>query len=105
MKLLTKEIEQKFAKFPFESQSDKGDKAKVLVKYFGGSACTWLITEAEKQDNGDYLLYGYCDLGMGFPEWGYVMLSELQALTFRPFGLGVERELYLDDNATVADLI
>lgn len=48
--------------------------AEVLVKYFNpcGSG-TWLITEAEKQDNGDYLLYGYCHIH----EWEWAMFYYL----------------------------
>ena len=36
-------------------------------------------------------LFGLCDLGMGFPELGYVSLSELKEVR-GPFGLGVERD-------------
>ena len=41
-----------------------------------GSCCFWAITAS---DDGDYS-FGYCDLGMGFPEWGYVMQSELKSV-------------------------
>lgn len=66
--------------------------AKVLVKYFNpcGSG-TWLITEAEKQPDGDWKLFGYCHLLEW--EWGYLMLSYLENLRL-PFGLGIERDLY-----------
>ena len=44
-------------------------------------------------------LYGLCDLGLGYPELGYVRLSELQGITVRvpPAGsgsIGLERDLY-----------
>lgn len=100
MQLMTKEIEKAFAKYPLYSQDGLGSNAKVVVKYFGGQA-TWLITEGEKQDDGDWMFFGYVTLG--FPddfqrgkllwEWGYVTLSQLQEIRFRPFGLGVERDL------------
>lgn len=92
MKLLTKEIEEKFAKTPLYSTDEQGMNAEVLVKYFNpcGSE-SWLITEAEKQDNGDYLLYGYCHIHEW--EWGYVLLSELKNIKL-PFGLTIERDLY-----------
>ena len=92
MKLLTKELEEKFEKYPLGSQDGKGGNAEVLVKYFNPcGAGTWLITEAEKQEDGDYLLYGYCHIFEW--EWGTVMLSELENLQL-PFGLKIERDLY-----------
>ena len=51
MKLITKEIEALFEAHPFGSQDELGFDAKVLVKYFNPcGAGTWLITEAEKQE-------------------------------------------------------
>ena len=79
-KLMTKEIEKLIAKYPYLSQDGKGLDAKVLVKYFLpiGSA-TWYITEGEKTENGDYILYGWCNLGYGY-EFGSVSLRELENL-------------------------
>ena len=77
MELLTKQIIRKFEEHPIYSQDGKGLKAEVLVKYFNPmGAGTWLITEAEKQEDGDYL-----------------MLSDLQRIVL-PGGLGIERDLY-----------
>ncbi len=68
MKLLTKEIISKFEKHPFGSQEGKGLEAEVLVKYFNPCGTgTWLITEAEREDN-DWRLFGYCHLFEW--EWG-----------------------------------
>ena len=41
-------------------------------------------------------LYGLCDLGFGYPELGYVRLSELQSTTMPipPAGIGPERDLH-----------
>ncbi len=101
MQLMTKEIENAFKKYPLGSQDGAGGDAKVIVKFFGGSAATWLITEGEKQKDGDWLFYGYVTLG--FPddfehgkllwEWGYVTLSQLKDIRFPPFGLPIERDL------------
>lgn len=105
MKLWTKEIEQRAAKFPLGSQDGKGLDAIVLVKYFNPyGAGTWLITEAEKQEDGDYLLFGYCHIFEG--EFGYVMLSELQNTKVNVFGcqLPLERDLHIGKNATVRSL-
>lgn len=108
MQLMTKEIEKAFEKFPLYSQDGKGDEAKIIVKFFGGSAATWLITEGRK-DGDDWLFFGKCTLGLPDPftggllwEWGYVTLKELEAIRF-PYGLGVERDLGLTPGrATVA---
>ena len=93
MKLITKEIEKKLNNTPIYSKDGQGVDAEIIVKFFNPcGAATWLITEAEKQDNGDYLLYGYITLGYGY-EWGYVMLSELQNIR-NGYGLGIERDRY-----------
>ncbi len=93
MLLMTKELEKTFEKYPIGSQDGKGREAEVVVKYFNPCGIgTWLITEGEKQDDGDWLLYGYCHLFEW--EWGYVLLSELEGVQL-PFGLKIERELYV----------
>ena len=103
MELLTKEIIERFKKYPLYSQDGKGEDSVVLVKYFNPcGAGTWLITEAEQQEDGDWLLFGYCHIFEW--EWGYVLLSELQNLKL-PFGLTIERDLYIPNGAKVKDLI
>ena len=102
MKLMTAELESKFNNYRLGSQYDKGLDAEVVVKYFNPcGAGTWLITEGEKQDDGDWLLYGYCTIFDW--EWGYVLLSELQSVRL-PFGLSIEREMYVT-GGTVKDYI
>ena len=92
MLLMTKELEKKFNNYRLGSQDGLMEDAEVVVKYFNPcGAGTWLITEGEKQENGDWLMFGYCYLFEW--EWGYVMLSELESIRL-PFGLGIERELY-----------
>lgn len=100
MQLMTKEIEEAFKKYPLYSQDGKGGNAKIIVKYFGGSAATWLITEGEPQPNGDWMFFGLCTLGLPdyapgklLWEWGYVTLKQLQELRFPPFGSPIERDL------------
>lgn len=77
-----------------ESMMDDGKSIdhKPVVKLFGGSSFTWLLTEIDPDDSNT--AFGLCDLGQGSPELGYVSLSELQELKFKPFGLGVERDRY-----------
>jgi hypothetical protein len=101
MLLMTKEIEEALNKHPIGSQDGKGMNAKVLVKFFGGSAATWLITEGEPRPNGDWLLYGFVTLGLPDEfesgkllwEWGYVTLNQLKGVRFPPFGLPIERDI------------
>lgn len=103
MELLTNEIIKKFKEYPLYSQDGKGEDSVVLVKYFNpcGSGI-FLITEAEQEEDGDWLLFGYCHIFEW--EWGYVLLSELQNLKL-PFGLTIERDLYIPNGAKVKDLI
>lgn len=102
MLLMTKELEQVLNDYPIGSQDGKGYDAKVIVKYFNPcGAGTWLITEGEKQENGDWLLFGYCNIFEW--EWGYVLLSELESIQL-PFGLKIERELYVT-GGTVKDYL
>ena len=103
MKLITKEIERRLGKHPFGSQICNGD-AQVLVKFFGGSACTWLVTEAERTDDGSWDFYGLANIGYGW-EWGWFSLKELESVKFPPFGLGVERDMYLPAETKVKDII
>lgn len=95
MKLMTKEVEKKLKKFPLYSQESKTEKTFVC-KFFGGSSCTWLVCEGEKQKNGDWLFFGKITLDGHEWEWGYFTLSQLQSIKFKPFGLGVERDLYFN---------
>lgn len=93
MKLLTKAIEKDLTRHPFGSTDGLGEDAKVIVKFFGGSAATWLVTEGE-QENGSWVFFGLVTLDGSFWEWGYFSLKELERVRFRPFGLGVERDYY-----------
>lgn len=61
-----------------------------VVKLFTPDAnATWLLTELDPGEPD--LGFGLCDLGLGFPELGYVSLSELRALR-GPLGLPVEAD-------------
>lgn len=105
MKLITKAIEKKFEKFPLGSQENKMEDAEVLLKVFnpyGGQ--TWLITEAEKEED-DWYCFGCVNL-FGFWEWGYISLKELQELKVNVFGMqmGLERDRYCD-GMTVRELM
>ena len=94
MKLLTEEIKEKFRKeFPLYSQETVEDP-QVVAKFFNPIGIgTWYITEANEQDDGDWLMFGLCVLNEA--EFGYVCLSQLESLRL-PYGLSIERDLYFD---------
>ena len=61
-----------------------------VVKLFTPDAdATWLLTELDPAEPDR--AFGLCDLGLGFPELGYVALSELRALR-GPLGLPIEAD-------------
>lgn len=63
-----------------------------VVKFFDpAGAATWLITEVVP--NEPDRLFGLCDLGMGYPELGYVSFSELKSVRNR-LGIPLERDLF-----------
>lgn len=90
MQLMTKEIKTKLLRNG--DVTNRGNDHRPVVKFFGGSACTWLITEIDPADED--MMFGLCDLGLGYPELGYVSLSFLETCKFPPFGLGAERDRY-----------
>ncbi|MBR0854784.1 DUF2958 domain-containing protein [Bradyrhizobium liaoningense] len=71
--------------------SDSTDHWPVAKFFSPDTGATWLISEVDP-DNVDSL-FGLCDVGLGFPELGYVSLAELEALR-GPLGLPVERDLH-----------
>ena len=93
MKLITKEIEEKFKKFPLYSQDGKGGNSEVIVKYFNPfGAGTLYITEGNKLEDGDYEMFGYCHLGDDEnAEFGYICLSDLEGINF-------ERDMHFPNN-------
>jgi hypothetical protein len=69
---------------------------KPVVKLFTpDAAATWLLTECDP-DEPDRL-FGLCDLGLGYPELGFVNLSEIMEVRGR-LGLPVERDLHFVAN-------
>ena len=89
MKLLTKELEQRFQSVG--KQEDVEDPI-VVARYFnptGGQ--TWYATE---YDPTDRVFFGYVSLFNDYNnEWGSFSLDELESIRL-PLGLGIERDLY-----------
>ena len=54
------------------------DHVPVVKLFTPDGDATWLLTEIDPYE--PELAFGLCDLGLGFPELGYVNLFELTAL-------------------------
>lgn len=64
----------------------------TVVKFFDpAGAATGLITEIRAADQDT--MFGLCDLGVGYPELGYVSLGELKSIRNR-LGIPLERDLF-----------
>ncbi|EQD54929.1 hypothetical protein B1B_09446 [mine drainage metagenome] len=59
----------------------------ACAHYFSSNG-DWYISEIDKDEG---LAFGHCDLGMGYPEFGFVSLIELEETRGR-FGPAVERD-------------
>ena len=101
MMIITKPIDKALrANYEANQKTDNGGDTKPVLKlFFPCGAFTWLITERDTE-NPD-LLYGLCDIGQGFPEIGWVSLSELQGV--RRMGLGLERDRHWTASKTLSE--
>jgi len=103
MKLLTDEIKATLPALYSTSEVEAEDK-KIVCKFFNPiGAATWYICEGDEQTDGDWLMFGLCDLGMGMPEWGYVSLRELESLSL-PLGMGIERDKFFSINTLYSEV-
>ena len=89
MRLMTKELEKRFAQVG--SQESVKDPV-IVAKFFNPfGAGTWYATE---YDPTDKMFFGYASIfGDWNDEWGYFSLEELESYR-SPFGTGIERDLY-----------
>lgn len=95
VEIITAEIREKLIE-NFMTNRERQDRGQTeidhwpVVKVFTRDAgATWLLTELDPDDD---LAFGLCDLGLGYPEIGYVSLDELRHLR-GALGLPVERDL------------
>ncbi|MHC2585419.1 DUF2958 domain-containing protein [Bradyrhizobium diazoefficiens] len=107
MKLLTASQRQKLIDNGRRQAVVKGTPAEIdfepVVKLFNPcGAATWLLTEIDPSD--ETVAWGLCDLGMGFPEFGTVSLTELAEYRGR-FGLGIERDLHFTARGPISRYI
>lgn len=79
---------------PFDPEGEYTSADTPTVKLFTPDAgATWFLTEFDPEEG---LAFGLCDLGLGFPELGYVSVDELESVRGK-FGLRVEVDLYWGD--------
>jgi len=92
MKLMTKELETRFAKVG--SQENVKDPI-VIAKFFNPTGIGYWF--ATKYDPEEKMFFGYVSLfGDYNDEWGSFSLEELE--TFKgKMGLGIERDMYFDE--------
>ncbi|MBO9565738.1 MAG: DUF2958 domain-containing protein [Niastella sp.] len=74
-------------------QNRDKDHYPVIKLFMPGMAHTWLITELDPEEPD--IAFGLCDLGIGFPELGYVSLEEISSVKNR-YGFSVERDLHFE---------
>jgi hypothetical protein len=104
MKIITKELQEQLIRNGREQAKVKGTSAErdfwpVVKLFYPAGAATWLLTEADPDDPD--IVVGLCDLGMGFPEFGTVRLSELES--FVGLGeLGIERDKFFEAKAPIS---
>ena len=91
MQLLTEQIKKALPAL-YSTENVLEEDKEIIVRFFNplGNQ-TWEICEGDEED-GDWRLFGKCDLGFGFSELGYVMLSELEGLSVG-LGMGIERDI------------
>jgi hypothetical protein len=71
-----------------------------VVKLFTPDAnATWLLTELDPEDEDR--AFGLCDLGLGFPELGYLSLRELESVRGL-LNLRVECDLQFEADRTIS---
>jgi hypothetical protein len=107
MKLLTKEQHEKLLDNGRRQALVKGTSQELdpepVVKLFNPTgASTWLLTELDPED--PTVAWGLSDLGMGFPEFGTVSLTELKEFRGH-FGLGIERDLHFKAQGPISRYI
>ena len=77
MKLFTQTQYELLLKNGSDENQDK-DHPPVVKLFITNTNCTWLLSEINPGHPD--IAFGLCDLGMGFPELGYVSLNEIRSV-------------------------
>jgi Protein of unknown function (DUF2958) len=72
-------------------EQENFDPGPVVKLFTPDAGATWLLTEIDPDDHDH--AFGLCDLGLGYPELGWVSLTEIAAVRGR-LRLKVERDLH-----------
>jgi hypothetical protein len=105
MKLLTNDIREKLlgngrTRMQLAQEGCEEPDFTPVVKFFTPDAgCTWLLTELDPEEPD--IAFGLCDLGMGYPELGYVRISEIEAVRGK-LHLPVERDQHFAPTHTLS---
>ena len=60
---VTEQLKNVFEANPLYSKEGQGLNAEVIARFFlPFSSVVWLVTEAEQQEDGDWLFFGYCHI-------------------------------------------
>ena len=101
MNIITDELRAQLLANGRRSLEDEGFNPLPVVKLFTPDAgATWLLTEIDPDDHDH--AFGLCDLGLGYPELGYVSLAELASVRGR-LGLPVERDLHFKATKPISE--
>ena len=92
MKLMTKQLEQRFAQVGCQAESKD---PLIIAKFFNPTgAGTWYASEFDSKNR---TFFGYVSIfGDWNDEWGSFPLEELENYRGK-FGLGIERDLYFKE--------
>ena len=84
---MNKKLRGALEKLPelYSTDGKRGDLPAVYV-FTPDAAATWIVWEYSKEHD---MGFGLCDMGMGFPEIGYVDMTVLEGVRGN-FGLPVE---------------
>lgn len=62
---------------------------KMIYSHYFVAGCDWYLAELDPETG---LAFGHADLGMGFPEWGYFSLVEMEHTLIKGW-IVIDREL------------
>ena len=74
-------------------EQENFDPAPVVKLFTPDAGATWLLAEIDPDDHDH--AFGLCDLGLGYPELGWVSLAEIATVRGR-LGLPIERDLHFE---------
>jgi Protein of unknown function (DUF2958) len=80
-------------------EQENFDSAPVVKLFTQDAGATWLLSEIDPDDQDH--AFGLCDLGLGYPELGWVSLAEIATLR-GGLGLPVERDLHFRPEKSIS---